>query len=93
MRAELWKYQGLDIDSDGMVKQALNDAEAFLDDENPFVIFSEIHVPTRMRCAQIPHTASTYRNLICWCNHLLTESDLAASKTGPSSSPTNDTGK
>jgi hypothetical protein len=45
MRAELWRYQGLEIDSDGMIKQALNDAEAFLDDENPFVILSRYTLP------------------------------------------------
>jgi tetratricopeptide (TPR) repeat protein len=45
MRAELWRYQGLETDSDGMIKQALNDAEAFLDDENPFVILSRYTLP------------------------------------------------
>jgi tetratricopeptide (TPR) repeat protein len=45
MRAELWKYQGLEIDSDGMIKQALNDAEVFLHDENPFVILTRYTLP------------------------------------------------
>ena len=45
MRAELWEYQGLEIDSDGMIKQTLNDAEAILGDENPFVILTRYTLP------------------------------------------------
>jgi hypothetical protein len=41
----VWKYQGLEVDSDGMIKQALNDVEPFLDDENPFVILSRYTLP------------------------------------------------
>lgn len=40
MRAELWEYQGIDIDSDGVIKQTLNDAEAFLGEDNPFLILT-----------------------------------------------------
>jgi hypothetical protein len=45
MRAELWEYQGLEIESDGMIKQTLNDAEAFLGDENPFLILMRYSLP------------------------------------------------
>lgn len=40
MRAELWEYQGLGNISDGMITQTLNDAEAFLGDENPVLILT-----------------------------------------------------
>jgi hypothetical protein len=45
MRAELSQYQGLEIDSDGMLKQTLDEAEAVLGHKNPFVILTRYTLP------------------------------------------------